>query len=326
MAKYDKLMLSRRLLRVKAMQLLYAERFNDSLNFKGLKANLETSVRSTYCLYAYHFWTLRCLAERIEIARSNAASSLLPENKKRLIDTKLLQHPFIASLIADEELERFIKREKLLPLVSKTVISALYKRLINLKAYQDYLKSDEAGSSLKTIRRIVTKTLDKSDIYQDHLDEHFTNLPDDGETVNIVVSNTIGQFYKNPENFTVLMPDLNWEEKNGFAYLLLDKTLNRSAKLEEMIMGQVVNWKADRITPIDKLLLKMALVELLYCPTVPIKVTINEYIDISKTYSTPKSKEFINGILDQLQQRLKKEGKIKKEGRGLLNFKVKVDD
>ncbi len=110
----------------------------------------------------------------------------------------------------------------------------------------------------------------------------------------------------------------NAETVEEFGVVLLDNVSNRDKELLELIEPTLKNWDADRVAIIDMILLKMALCELMNFPTIPTKVTLNEFVEISKLYSTDKSKDFINGILDRLMKKLAKDGKIEKEGRGLI--------
>ena len=108
------------------------------------------------------------------------------------------------------------------------------------------------------------------------------------------------------------------EEEQRFADTLVGKTMEEDAHFDELIKSKLQNWELDRVSLIDRILMKMAITEFLFIPTIPIKVTINEYLDISKLYSTPKSREFINGILDKLMNEMKSNGQIIKTGRGLI--------
>ena len=114
--------------------------------------------------------------------------------------------------------------------------------------------------------------------------------------------------------------DFTEEDKLTFAFgeQLLTKTYNSDGEILEIIKPMLKNWDAERVAAVDMISLKMATAELLYFPTIPTKVTINEYVDVSKMYSTDKSKEFVNGILDRLMKQLKEDGLVRKEGRGLI--------
>ncbi|WP_291723577.1 transcription antitermination factor NusB [Bernardetia sp.] len=111
----------------------------------------------------------------------------------------------------------------------------------------------------------------------------------------------------------------NWEDDREFFEELFQNTVNESLENEELIGNRLKNWDINRVAITDVLILKMAISEMLHCPSIPVKVTINEYVELAKNYSTPKSKEFVNGILDTISEYLLSEGKIKKSGRGLLD-------
>ena len=111
----------------------------------------------------------------------------------------------------------------------------------------------------------------------------------------------------------------NWQDDRDFAETLYKQTLADDAKSEKLIAESTQNWDVERVALLDKIILKMALCEMQLFRGIPVKVTINEYIEISKIYSTPKSKQFVNGVLDKLAQDLAASGDIRKSGRGLLD-------
>jgi N utilization substance protein B len=121
------------------------------------------------------------------------------------------------------------------------------------------------------------------------------------------------------ENLVLMSLSANWQDDKEFAESLYKQTLADDAKYEQLIAESVQNWDVERVALTDKILLKMALCEMHLFRAIPVKVTINEYIEISKIYSTPKSKQFVNGILDKLAQDLTASGAIRKSGRGLLD-------
>ena len=111
----------------------------------------------------------------------------------------------------------------------------------------------------------------------------------------------------------------NWEDDKEFFEELFQNTVNESLQNEQLISERLKNWDINRVAMTDTLILKMAMSEMMHCPSIPVKVTINEYVELAKNYSTPKSKEFVNGILDTISEYLLAEGKVKKSGRGLLD-------
>jgi N utilization substance protein B len=124
----------------------------------------------------------------------------------------------------------------------------------------------------------------------------------------------------NPDEL-VLEISLNWEEDKQYFKDIYDQTVKNDESFEALIQAKVQNWDMERLAVLDKIILKMALAEMIHCPSIPVKVSINEFIELSKTYSTPKSKQFVNGLLDKISAELMAEGKIRKSGRGLIDNK-----
>jgi N utilization substance protein B len=153
---------------------------------------------------------------------------------------------------------------------------------------------------------------------QQHFEDRFPAWDDD---VDIVIPRTRQLLQHWPQGSSVDATGLDGTlspEGRDFARQLLHACIEHRSLLDELVAPRLENWELDRVSLMDRVLLRMALAELLYFDTVPVKVSINEYIDISKTYSGPKSKDFINGVLDKVLQQLKEEGRIRKRGRGLV--------
>ena len=123
------------------------------------------------------------------------------------------------------------------------------------------------------------------------------------------------------DSFELQVLSYNWEEDKEFFKELFEATLDSGEKYTELIAAKTSNWDIERLAMTDRIILEMAVAEMTGFPSIPVKVTINEYIEVSKRYSTPKSKQFINGLLDALSKELTKEGAIKKSGRGLIDNK-----
>ena len=124
-----------------------------------------------------------------------------------------------------------------------------------------------------------------------------------------------------PENFTLPEIAINWEEDKEFFQNIFNLSVDSEEKYKDLIAQKTKNWDIDRLASTDKIIITMALAEMAHFPSIPTKVSINEYIDISKNYSTPKSKQFVNGLLDVLAKELTESGEIRKSGRGLLDNK-----
>jgi N utilization substance protein B len=145
-----------------------------------------------------------------------------------------------------------------------------------------------------------------------HIEETYMNWHDDRKIVMQMLSKSI-QTIAADENDNFLSPlSLNDAENYEFAHELLIKSIENSGRLEEIINPRIGKWEPHQIALIDKIILKMAVCEFLYFPSIPANVSINEYIELAKAYSTPQSKKFVNGVLDAIQKELKKEGQILK--------------
>ena len=167
---------------------------------------------------------------------------------------------------------------------------------------------------------LYKKIIFKSEIIGAYFEKHDLRWNENKSIIRSMVLKTLKNFHI--ENPLELQP-LSYNEDDDFKYvdLLFSETTSREYELEKIISKRVKNWDTSRMAMTDLVILKMALVEMMTFPSIPIKVTINEYIEISKNYSTPRSKQFVNGILDVLANELSSEGIIKKSGRGLLDNK-----
>ena len=138
-----------------------------------------------------------------------------------------------------------------------------------------------------------------------------------------LVARSVRDIEENSDPKDFRLPDFsnNWEEDKEFFEKILDTTVANDQEYSDMIASKTKNWEIDRLANTDQIILKMAISEMMNFRNIPVKVTINEYIELSKNYSTPKSKQFVNGILDVISNDLKDNGKLKKSGRGLLDNK-----
>ncbi|MCS6796832.1 MAG: transcription antitermination factor NusB, partial [Raineya sp.] len=150
-------------------------------------------------------------------------------------------------------------------------------------------------------------------------EENDLNWIENREILKSLVLKTLKKVKENPENFELPTLSLNWQDDKEFFRDLFEKTLQESEHLEKRIAEKTQNWESDRLFQTDKILIMMGLAEMIHCPSIPVKVTINEYVELAKQYSTPKSKIFVNGLLDRISKDLLQEGIIRKSGKGLLD-------
>lgn len=173
----------------------------------------------------------------------------------------------------------------------------------------------------ETILHIYKKIVFKNEAIQHSYDESEINWAENRSIIKSMVSKTIKSIEESSNSVELLELSSNWEEDKEFFIELYNTTIQNDKYLEDIISKKTQHWDIERVAAIDKIILKMALAEMINFPSIPVKVTINEYIELSKVYSTPKSKQFINGILDKISADLIEEGVIKKSGRGLIDNK-----
>lgn len=315
-------MLNRRQLRVKVLQQLYA--YNQSEN-KEISANEKLLLQSVDKVFEMYIWMLSLISEVAEYAPIDAeerANLHLPSEADLAPNLKIVDNKFLLSLHQNQEYVAAIKKYKVDWSFDPELARSIFYTLKEAPEYQAYLeKTDNSIQSDKDIIKFIFKKIIlKSPTAEQHFEEKFLNWPIDKDTLQAMIAKTFKNFSNEDfkkNKLAELSPD--WVEDREFLVTLFQQTIRYDKEYQDLISGKTQNWEADRIALMDTLLMKMALCEFLGFPSIPVKVTINEYLEISKEYSTPKSNSFINGILDKVLADLKANNKIKKSGRGLID-------
>ncbi|MFK7903585.1 MAG: transcription antitermination factor NusB [Chitinophagales bacterium] len=291
---------------------------------QGAERLFQKSVNNVYRLFLYQVLMITEVAKYVTEDKFKRSQKHLATEEDKNLSTRLWDNDIMQAIVNDEGFKRTVQIEKLKYLVEADVVKGLYKLLVEKPYYQQYISQTEPSlkEDKKVLKLLFKEIMQESELYGDYLDDHFTNWMDDDETIESSITSLILNFkiLSNDAPIVALRRVRDWDEKVQFGKELLQHTLKYKEDLIALITPQLKNWELDRVSLIDVILLQLALSELLYFPTIPVKVSINEYIDISKSYSTPKSKDFINGILDKLMNTLKEEGRITKLGRGLVGF------
>lgn len=189
--------------------------------------------------------------------------------------------------------------------------------------YNSYLDIDKPDyqNDYEIVNHIIRKVIFKNDTILSYWENQDMNWVEDSSIVRSLVNKTIKSAVDHNGTIELASLSYNWEEDREFFEKIFDETVKNEKYLQELVTQKTENWEFDRIAFTDRLILKMAICEMLKFPSIPVKVTINEYIEVSKNYSTPKSKQFVNGVLDVIAVDLQKQGLIKKSGRGLIDNK-----
>ncbi len=313
-----KFMLSRRNIRIKIMHLLYAKRQDATLGIKEIKTRYKQSVEQSYNLYLFFLWQLIKITEIAKEDAAKRAAKHLPTEEDKKFTPKFCNNEIVQSIVNNEYLIKELKKRNIPTKVDHDMSRLFYSDFAKTEEYKAYLnKNNEDILSHKEALLTLLKFSLGDESFQEYIDEKYDNWIHDKSLIIGAIKRTLKSLPNNQSFYQEYLPAKETTEE--FGEDLLHKSNHFDDDLLQIIKPALKNWEADRVALIDLILLKLALCELIYFPTIPVKVTINEYVDISKIYSTPKSKDFINGILDRLMKKLTKEGNINKQGRGLID-------
>lgn len=320
-------MLNRRFLRVKALQELYAYHQSHESNLSAAERRLLDDVDNLYELFIYQlsFW--------VEVKRF--AEQRIEENKKKIFPTEEDLNPnmkFVNNRVLNalDENKHLIRLEQTYKINwandRDDFVRAFYGKLLDYSEYQEYMNSDK--DSFECDRKFIVSVIDKYLAEDESLYDYYADRK--------LAFNSDYQLgvYLLWKFFTELRPDFNADsilpsayttenqtenDDKDFVVQLFRKTILHADEYRELVQANLSNWDYDRLALMDKILIFMALTEFCQFHSIPVKVTINEYIEISKFYSTADSRRFVNGMLDKLSNVLKENGKLVKTGIGLID-------
>ena len=312
-------MLSRRVLRTKVVKAVYAHTQCEDLTPAASEKNLVLSINRAYDLY-FHL-----LALVPEIAEYAAERIRIGENKKLPTyddlhpNRKFIENKVIARLVEDEGLQAELKSRKLSWANHRDLVVALYNALIRQTFYQKYMQSEERSfrQDAQLVSDIYMTMLEEFEPLESALEAQSILWNDDLGFLLTMVSRTVLSMREGHEAIK-LMPQFKSEEDLDYAKSLLRNSIASYDRISLLLDNAMNNWDIERVALMDKIILVTAIAEAENFPSIPVRVTMNEYIDIAKCYSTESSGGFINGILDKIIARLTDEDKIVKSGKGLL--------
>lgn len=312
-------MVSRRILRVKVVQALYAFHNSGSDNISSAEKELFLSIERIYDLYLMLMMLPGMLTHEAQLKIEENKAKRLPTEEDLSPNLNLINNRLVAVLNTDAGFKKLISDRSLGWDVEKDELRKLLKNFTNSEGYQEYMtiqeptRDDDVAVWLKFFKRnipeeeVLISLLQEKSIYWSY---------DDIDIALSLVVKNLKDFKGDKFRVQPLYKDA--KEDKEFVSQLFRITIKEDADYEKLIADKAQNWEVERIAQLDMLLMKMALTELLHFRTIPVKVSLNEYIELSKWFSSPKSSVFINGILDKLVAMLKAENKIVKVGRGLI--------
>ncbi len=313
-------MISRRQLRIKALQSLYAYYKAGREDMGRSEKELHYNIEKAYELY--HYLLLLILdvilyaESRIDLARNKR----IPTQEDLNPNNRFIENRLVDQLRNSDWLLRFVDQHKLNWSNYPELIKDIYTKILDTEEYTSYMSSDESGyaEDKKMIIQVFTHVIFPSELLSSILEEQSIYWNDDLEFITNMIVKTFKKFKEEDGPEKALMELYKADEDREYVVKLYRQTIIHREEYVEYIKQNTRNWDIDRIAFMDILIMQMAIAELIGFPTIPTKVTLNEYLEIAKFYSTSKSNIFINGVLDKVVFHLKEEKKIIKKGRGLI--------
>ncbi len=316
-------MISRRLLRIKAMQLLYAFRQSKDPSLSKYEKELFFSIDKAYQLYHNLLQLITEITRYAEDRMDVSKAKYFPTDEERTPNTKFIHNKVIEQIKENKQLNRYIEETKIGWVNHSDLIKNLYESIKKSPAFEAYMGTKE--SSYQEDKRFVISIFEtdiaSSELLYEILEDQSIYWNDDVDFMISMIIKTLEKFKETDPSGGNLLPLFKDEDDKDFVRTLFRKAIINHKENSQLIEKYTKNWDFDRIAFMDIILIELALTEAVEMPSIPTKVSFNEYIEISKYYSTNKSSIFINGVLDKIIQHLKNENKIHKTGRGLIGEK-----
>ena len=291
------------------MQTLYTvESTEPAINVTQALSILDKHLEQSRQIFTYLTYFLTEVARYAETDARQKASKHLPTAEDLNINTKLAGNELLWRIIEDKGFSSAVEHHKLSALLDKELVKKVYQKLVESEPYQAYIKvqSREKKDEKLILEFIFTDLMLPNDDVISHLEELFIHWDDDAEMMNLMMMN----FLQKPGSYKFL--ELISLEKLDYAKNLVKTSMEKKEYTMDLIKPRLKNWDVDRIALLDMILMRMGTCEFLYFETIPAKVTLNEYIDLAKDYSTAQSGHFVNGILDNIHKELTLENKLNK--------------
>ncbi len=313
-------MISRRQLRIKALQSLYAYYTTGREDMRRSEKELNFNIEKAYELYHYLFLLLIDVIlyaeSRIEIARNKR----IPTHEDLHPNTRFINNRLADQLRNNDHLLRFVEQHKLNWVNHPELIKEVYTRLIESEEYEAYMNAEEHGyaEDKRIVTFIYSHIVFSSERLDSIMEEQSIYWNDDLEFITSMIVKTFKKFKEDDKPDKPLMELYKNKEDSDYVVKLYRQTILHREEYLEYVKQNTRNWDLERIAFMDILIMQIAIAELVAFPSIPTKVTLNEYLEISKFYSTSKSSIFINGVLYNVVMQLKEEKLIIKKGRGLI--------
>ena len=305
-------MINRVLIRLKVVQIVYAYYKNSVKNMNAAEDEVFFSLSKAYDLYLHLLLLMPAVTHYAADRIAFNSNKLRPAHSDINPNLKFVENRFIAQLQANEQLVKFSEKTKFNWVDSSDFLRRLYNNIEQSDIYKEYMASPE--SSYEQDKELWRK-LYKSFIFENEeldaiLEEQSLYWNDDKAIVDTFVVKTIKKFAQSEGASQKLLPEYKDLDDMEYARKLLRATIANAQEYRELMSQSSKNWEMSRLAFMDVVIMQTALAELLIFDDIPASVTLNEYVEIAKYYSTPKSSSFVNGVLDNIVKKLRQEGKI----------------
>ncbi len=307
-------MINRVLIRLKIIQIVYAYYQNGSKNLDAAEKELFFSLSKAYDLYNYLLMLMVAVTNYAQKRIDAAKAKLSPTAAELYPNMKFVENKFISQLEVNKQLLSFVSNQKRSWENDQDFVKGLYEQIVASDIYKEYMASeDNSYAADRELWRKLYKTFVFNNQALDTLlEDQSLYWNDDKEIVDTFVLKTIKRFDEKNGAAQELLPEFKDEEDQDFARRLFRRSILNCDYYRHLIGENTRNWDLDRVAFMDVIIMQCALAEILSFPNIPISVSLNEYVDIAKVYSTAKSGSFVNGTLDGIVKVLKKEGKLTK--------------
>lgn len=301
-------MINRVLIRLKIVQIVYAYYQNGGKNLDTAEKELFFSLSKAYDLYNYLLLLMVEVTKQVNKRLNAAKNKLVPTKEELFPNTKFVENRFIAQLEVNKQLLEFSNNQKKTWENEADFVKTLCDKILESDIYKEYMASETSSyEEDRELWRKLYKNIIFNNIELDQvLEDQSLYWNDDKEIVDTFVLKTIKRFDEKNGAKQELLPEFKDEEDQDFARRLFRRTILNADYYRHLISENTKNWDLDRVAFMDVVIMQIALAEILSFPNIPVSVSLNEYVEIAKLYSTPKSGGFINGTLDGIVNSLKK--------------------
>ena len=314
-------MLTRRHIRIKVMQSVYSFSIGKQYKIDDEVKFFKESVEHTFNLYLLLIGLIKSLHAYAEQQLETIQKYNIQDETRFIILQKFAQNKVLIFIKEHESLSKHLNNKKLINWdLEFKYLKELFELVTSSAVFEGYMTIENItiADDVKLVSKIFKDHIATSNYLYDHIEDQRLTWIDDLPMVNTFILKMLKKIEVNKsQSLTFPKPGEN-QEDTDFGIQLLEKVIVNDEELQKELLGKTPNWDPDRIAQLDNVILKIAIAELLYFPLIPSKVTLNEYLEIAKDYSTPNSNNFVNGVLDKLVKEFSQENRLNKTGRGLL--------